>query len=934
MRDADLFERDRRDFETFKNETAKPTRDIKTDVGTAVNTSTWALKKALISKEERSNPAMIALKWGMDQLKTAKERHHARFLEAMPFLAATQSLTTMTRKGTQEFVKKALDIERTADQWFNGKDYYPDEAHLKKVGFSDSQIEVYNMFAKSSELIWKMHEQIALKTDKEPPPRLPGYIPHFWKGGYKVVLKDKEGHLSHVLKYDSRREAEQMVPFIKDMASKYQLSFEFRNNKIVHEPDFTDRSYGDVLHGLEMISSQLKGMRGKDPKKWGYIMDAIDAHARQTFAGSTIERLDIPVRGHEMDLIANGNNKKIDGRELTQMLSQEFGRVNDLLASVEAIHEVWRPLVTHGYLDPDFGKSWRVFDNALAQFVGLDRNALKMVDSAVQKSLNWAGVNPDLGRLVATNISGLASVFYLVKAAFLHATLIQPLKAVNILRFFDAWLDEKGVKNPNDTGGSIGKSVLKAYAKYGNPARLMSNFQALKDTPNLKLTHIPEIKEAIMRGAISPAMIDDIFPSKGIYRAMLPAKKLEMFSRLSVYMMALDYATDRGLRGQKAHDIAVEITDAAMVPYSANLGRPFGFESFGLLGKAFTTFLTYTAHEAGSLYTEAKSIGAFQSKKAKFKALRAIIEQAAIMGTIGGVAGIPFVNNIDSIIEKINEWFNKDWPTSKLAAYRLASKIPGEKTREVVGDIAAFGAYNYGVQGVASMFTDDPPLAHLTASMGGLSFMEPTAVFEMTANLANLAMMSTSEASKDKSPSRKAWKEATTNMPWMFSVAGDYILKNKNVSDAWDMLMNDKVSKENPDIMMDKYNKANKEGYLRTDEDRKAIRNWWTLGSRSVNEEKVKLILREFQRQVRLLDQRKADYLQLLSEDTRFQNLPPRQKEALLEEMRAMDFSGWDARAKEELEGGIPYNRMYEESKSDPDKLRIYEELKKTIPIK
>lgn len=924
QKQADMYELDRRSFDEVLRDTPIPIRDIKTDVGTGVTTISWKLKKALVDTSERSNPAMIFLKWGMDQIGVVNMRKHARFVNANPLLIELRDALRgnfekpkdipRVLERNRKLINSALQIERDYLSWFNGKNYWPTSRLLAtKYKMDASDIRAYRAIQELEDLKWYMLEATYKISGRKLPERIPGHISHFWEGSFKVVLKDDLG-ISHVFKFDSLRQANKILPTIENLAKQYNLTFETRNNEKIHHPDYNPVGNGELLSTIELLSDQFRSMEGRDPQRWSKILQAVDSKTREDVISEQFERLKRPVRGHELDVFSQGNLKNLSNKDFIKMMADRFEKVNSLLASVEVIHQVWKPLVESGSLNrATTPKAFRIFDDQVTQFVGLDKNALKLLDSTVSKFLGEVlRVDPNMARVVGSNISGLASVFYLTSAKFVYATLVQPFRAISQAKLFDAWLEE--INHPLANKGSVLTSWAKVTAKGLTPQRLLDSFYALKDITDVNKIKDTAVRDAVLSGGVTPAMMDDLFPNTGIFSMMIFPRKLEMMGRLHVFLVMKDYAESKGFKGRKLVDLSKDLTDATMVPYSEGYGRPTHFSHFGVLGKAMTTFLTYTGHEMGGIYTTAKALKKFKSPRAKMQAAKSLIAAHGLQVFLAGIGGAPFVGNFDDIVELVNDLFGADLPNTKTAVLSMVNKdfIKEEGLREFVQNVLGWGAFNYVLPNVGEKI----PAA--TGSMSGIAFMAPFAVPQMIYGMSQLATLGAKELFSTKPPSREAWKGATHSMPWFVKYPAEYALKNKNISDAYKQFIG---QSEVPDVPTDRKNVPIRIPYFRDNSDRSSL---LVHNSRTIDEEKVQLVIRNILTRVKRDDLKTTEWLQLLKEDIIYQNLTAKQRERVFKEISERYEVNAPEKIREYMKKQVPYDKFLEQYRRDPRRYEIY----------
>jgi len=297
------------------------------------------------------------------------------------------------------------------------------------------------------------------------------------------------------------------------------------------------------------------------------------------------------------------------------------------------------------------------------------------------------GASEHQQKQVANTIGNTLTAFMTSMGSPIHAlqNVVQPLTVV-IPKMLEMGL------HPVDMTTILAKGAAEYLMIFGGKqvhevAKLFGNervdFRGMKEKQNF----------AERAGIISPTIVDTkpLFNNKYANRAHqfgtqgLISKPSEQAARFTVFSAMADFYQKRGMSKQEAFNAAREVTENYMVDYSpdakANLWKDAGF--VGNLAGRLQQFATNNLSQTYAYGKAAKNGGA--------NAKMAFAGYLGVLATLGGVAGLPFYDAFEEIINSLKSRDGKQ--------FSLRNEI-----RSSVGDMAIGGAWEAFGLGAAPSF--------------------------------------------------------------------------------------------------------------------------------------------------------------------------------------------------------------------------------------
>lgn len=201
-----------------------------------------------------------------------------------------------------------------------------------------------------------------------------------------------------------------------------------------------------------------------------------------------------------------------------------------------------------------------------------------------------------------------------------------------------------------------------------------------------------KMKYALDTGIINPTIVEasPMFKSKLANRATdftmqgMLSRPSEQAGRWAVFSSMYDLGIRKGLDPAKAAERAREITETYMVDYSPD-AKPRFFSEGGLLGNTMGRLQTFASNQI------AQTLLYLKNSKNSPKDAVAAMTYFATLATLGGIAGLPFFDLVEKIVNSLN---SGDGETFSLR----------NKMRTSIGDAAVGGVWDAVGIGAAPSF--------------------------------------------------------------------------------------------------------------------------------------------------------------------------------------------------------------------------------------
>jgi hypothetical protein len=591
-------------------------------------------------------------------------------------------------KGFYELKKKAKDnvMKVVADfdtlvgrkQLSDKNLLWPTEEMLKAKGLTPDEISAYLQLGKGVDYLFTIMNFISKKLTGQEITRIPGFMPHYHTGAYKVFLTKNingEDKTVYVRGFNNGKAARTFAAAAKN--SGYEIAPNPRNPsdpnpyRVFHWDEATHGVMASFRENME-AHMNLQEVLKLDPTAADGLQKLEDASNKE-WSKHFLEQTGVSGYLNEK------NPKIVDSLKLSTVGTAEARRVYDRYArevaetykNVMFMEDVFTPLM--GLTSETFHPSERhgsklygdkknaPLKNTLTylekygkNFVGKNGNNIAWVDNTVKDLLVKAELDPNLVKdLVRGTRNWLGVAKLHVNPANWAANFLQPVHSVSMLQLLDVYA---GVKSD----GAL-RSFAKVIAR--SPEELGSEYVAA-------------LKWARDQGITEPKLSLE-FREEGLENRRETFKKytgwinerLEQKSREKTYMIAFDYYLSKGFPAERARESARIAMGMTMVNYDRG-SRPLMYQDNGMLGEAASPFAVFRNAYIGNLYLMLQAI---RRNPDKMQAAKPLLTSMATFMLLAGASGIPLVGEYNALVNMLNYSFpgEMDLPSSEVAFLRM-----------------------------------------------------------------------------------------------------------------------------------------------------------------------------------------------------------------------------------------------------------------------
>lgn len=728
---------------TFGNEGLKKMQLWYQDFGSVTTSSFRAVNRYITDPANLQN---LVLKFWDDKIHLGKEEEHG--------------LNEVVRKGFKPYedyynigvgdrfrfkmsdykndVSVAVKMEKDPTTWFDGKNYIPTVEQMQKAGMTPGGAKAWLAVHNTFDTIWGTLAKASAYAGVHMPERIPGYIPHIFKGPYKVVLKDMTdpANPTHISEYNyySQKAAESMLEnnkHVLDGNPGYSLELEI--------PETIGKNTASMINGIWDAKTLMDKNAGLTK-----LLDTLYEGSVKGIVSSVLDRANITKAGHLLSRINEPGQfglKDSQVREAAKMIKVVAQDVNGWYARTKFVNETLFPLDAVGMLSHD--KTRNAAKNYMESFFGIPDKFVPDLDWIFRDDAIKAGMDPGIWNALSKNLRSGFSKYYLFFKA--------PFYATNSLQFTLGLGHIFSVKAMSLVNGEKAGSIMKMY----------NDLALNKDGSRLN-------QIAMEKGHADPEFMEQMDP--GQIRDPI-AVGIERQTRLTTFKMGYHYYKQI-MPEEAAIHAAGAFGKTISVPYSAEVGQPVVINRLPTMIKPLVLFSTYNAHmislasQGFRILSEAVSS---RNPSAIVHAMAGLASVQAINVGLFGLGGLVMTKEYNDITKFINETFGTAIPDTTWMARKIAGWA-GTK-----GDVLENGALSrtmgYDVSGSGQGANMSMPLAGLDA-------------IKSIGEAAILALRyAGSQAGVGQKPSKaETWEWAKT-MPSQWRGAVEYMIKEPSMKD-------------------------------------------------------------------------------------------------------------------------------------------------------
>lgn len=637
----------------------------------------------------------------------------------------------------------ALRFERKPNEWFNGKDWYPNDQQLIDAGMSPDSARVWRSAFDEMELLWERLDETAKANGTKPVPRIPGYLPHEISGPYRVQAYRlrKNGEKQYVMDLGANNMREATA--LRDLAKKHLAGEPDIILDNVVKPTPGKRDVGGMLEQLRRARDAAGNMEGL-----AKLTQIIEENAAKSIISHALQRSHPTKFGHTLERAAAfGDDFGLASKDMTKAIEifRDYARaVNGWTERSRLVRETLGPMDAAGYFDhPNLHRLAMDYFKSYTRIQGVH-----LMDTVVKDFMVSMGMNPNGPGNAVHAMQGAFAKYYLwANIPFYVVNSAQSLASFPVLLGAASRLRLAGGTPPN----------LAVVAARGS-ARLKNAFT------EGGFTRDPALEWAKKHGFLDPQAIEAVDPAQ--FQDKI-TQLIDTRTRRISFIYGHEFWKAAGKTGEEALRLAGEFANEVSVPYSQQIGAPSLLTKIPAFGRAAAMFTTYPVHIMSMLENNLKvTVQAIRQKnpKAALEGLGAMTSFAGMQLALFGTMAVPFAAAFDKIMELINDFYGKPVvPTMK------------EVGRKIDNAVGAKGLTEFGV--ISSVTGWD-----ISGSASGVMPQVPTAFSRGAQTLFEAALLSGrwlgSTVGMDTKPTKQEVYDVARQLPPVYRGMAEWLIKD------------------------------------------------------------------------------------------------------------------------------------------------------------
>ena len=640
-----------------------------------------------------------------------------------------------------------LEMERDPAAWRQGAEWYPTAIQLEGMGLAPDAARAWRTVFDGMEKTWDVLEATLGATGLRAPARVPGYLPHFIRGPYRIevyrevpapTVKDPlamRTEYSHEFGSFSKRESNAQFEHIQNTLKGNQDGWMARQ---VESSPHTSKVQ-EMIEGLDRAQS-IQAIAGAMTN----LISAVYESAAKGIIGAALERSTIPKQGHLLErtqaapgsLFQLSYNQMVEAFKAMQTATEA---TNAWSARVKFVTETLFPLEHSGLLENRAMKN--VLRKWMHSYMKVSDTVWKNADAWVKDKLLAVGLDPGLAHSLTEVINSTFAKIYLVGSI--------PFYVVNVLQtsmVLPVLLSKQAF------GLAVGERT-------GSVTKALSDMRThdLSNVMRMDTSASPVLKWAQDNGYVAPQFIEHIDPSKWQDPV---AKAIDTRTRAMAFMTAFRYY-DQIMPREKALRAAGEAANEVGVPYSQQIGAPTILSQLPMIARPLAIFATFQQHILGTLNNQLSiaKLGAKNRNPAGVaKAAQAAIGMQAMNVALYGLGGMSLITNYDEIARLLNKTFNLEMPTTN------------ELSRSLDEMLGTGGLLQYGT--VSNTLGYD-----VSTSASGVGMQLPGAGAKMYGSLFEMGVLGGKWAYRQKAPTKQEQWDVARTMPQHYAGTAELLIR-------------------------------------------------------------------------------------------------------------------------------------------------------------
>ena len=175
----------------------------------------------------------------------------------------------------------------------------------------------------------------------------------------------------------------------------------------------------------------------------------------------------------------------------------------------------------------------------------------------------------------------------------------------------------------------------------------------------------------------------------------------DMYSRASAYAMMYEFGKSAGMNETKAHGFAAREAQGIMINHAKWARMPI-INKLGPIGDAVAPLTSFVSNYTARL-TDYVGAVAFKDRETARRQVAPLVTMLAAYTAVAGIKGLPFHDDIESVVLKFNEWAteNMGWEFGSVPQDFIAKHVPEVLNNGMVS--TALGVAAWGTLGAGTL---------------------------------------------------------------------------------------------------------------------------------------------------------------------------------------------------------------------------------------
>ena len=657
------------------------------------------IKNFRVSAKEQ--PLLDLLRVVYRKQQSLNEMEAKMYTNIMQHTELLKKLPETEQRGVMDLARavdgSSLKRQEMIDQgiWWPNRKMIDEMNDTWKLKLNEAQKLAYLDMGMLVERSNKIIEVTARKQGKEPPPRIPGYMPHIWKGAYKVhvekmVGKDQSGREQwrtvRLESFTFKQQAKNFANRVNNRGGDFRVKANNDGNyyQTVELRDFESGIIPVMMQDLDAY----RNFSLLDPEAKNRVLQ-MDSENIQGFNSHLIE-------GHSVEGFLDGSKKYSigdivtgkryrDNRDFLNLYETYAKRVVESYKNTVYTDEVVNklrespvpdkidpetglaivpevePRAVYGNLMSRFPAFERYFSDLSGNYTGNSYNHFKQIDAALVDLSTKAGVPPYAYRQIIKSIRNIMSiVFTRYNPGNWAMNYVQPTHTFSILSFVDGLRKDQGLSTY-----SLHKVIQEVTTGFKN-----NQPELLRAIAWARENHVLDAQAEYQMRSKATTRVGKVLEQLSL--GNVPTK-IEADARELSYAIAYTYYKNVIKDPVLARRGAAEVMGSTMVNYDRSR-RPLMFQSFGSVGELLSPFAVFRNAYAGNT---AMMVKYALSNPKKFHAWKPFLVMQTTLMAYAGLIGAVGFSEYDAIVRLLKEQAPEafgDWNDSY--ALMMKAKVP------------------------------------------------------------------------------------------------------------------------------------------------------------------------------------------------------------------------------------------------------------------